>query len=78
MDNKPKRVAVVWQCLTGDLRQKFKTEGCQHWNMTMMRTVAGQAWCKQCDRRTRINAGKCYQYETKEEALKAIRKKVGA
>ena len=69
---KRERIAIVWQCLTGDLRQKFKTEGCGQWNLTMMRTPEGQAWCKECNRRTRMNAGRCYQYRTKEEAQKAI------
>ena len=66
-----KRVAAVWQCWQ---KLVFTDEYCHHWNITMMRKVKGQAWCSKCERRTRLNAGRCYQYESKEEAQRRIEK----
>ena len=66
------RVAVVWRCLTRDLRQPDVLCGCGYWNITMMKKVEGQAWCKGCERRTRINPGICYEYNTKEEGQRKI------
>jgi hypothetical protein len=62
------RIACLWQCLTGDLRQRHKTEGCGHWNTSNKREVKGQTWCEKCRRRTRINHGRVNIYPTITEA----------
>lgn len=77
------RQAVLWVCHTGDVRQRNKTEGCGHINITMMTSLNGkQAWCggtiesnwaenkpsRKCNRRTRMHPMKCHIFDTHDEA----------